>query len=88
MTSRHSLEALVAAADLLNVDVELGVDVRLCGDVGVGHGHNGGHVLEVCVAVNPHLSQTPVGVAYLEHAWVAGGRDLAREGSIGALYGK
>ena len=45
----HSHVSLVVGANLLDPDVILGINERLCGSVGLGEGHHAGNVLEVVV---------------------------------------
>lgn len=49
--------SFVVRADLLDSDVILGVDERLCGCVGLSDGHNTRNVLEVTVIVHFHLQR-------------------------------
>lgn len=45
----------VVGANLLDPDVVLGVNERLCGGVCLGESHNTGYVLELTVIVHLHL---------------------------------
>lgn len=45
----------VISANLLDPDVVLGVDERLCGGVRLGESHDAGYVLELTVIVHLHL---------------------------------
>lgn len=48
----------VVWADLLDPDVVLGVDERLCGGVRLGESHDAGYVLELGVILYLHLDET------------------------------
>ena len=45
----HSHVSLVVGANLLDPDVILGINERLCSGVGLGEGHHAGNVLEIVV---------------------------------------
>lgn len=51
----HSHVSLVVAANFLDSDVVLGVNERLGGGVGFGHGYYAGHVPEVVLVLNLDL---------------------------------
>ena len=60
-------EGFVEVADLLNVNVELGVDEGLDGAVGAGDGDDGGGVLEVQRRLHFQFAQASVSVTDLHH---------------------
>jgi len=63
----HLHEGLVVLPDFLNVNVVFGVNERLSGAVGAGHGDDARHILEVGLRLHFELAEAAVSVAYFEY---------------------